>query len=349
MSSPTETYSCPQCSGHVAYDIPSGTWKCGFCSQTYPKEALESRKTFSTVKEQKSTEEPLLSDISCGACGAHLICEETTAATFCLYCRSPTIIKTRFSGEFKPRYVLPFGITQDQAKKLYFSWIRKKFFAPASFKTAQEVDQIRGLYIPCWLFDSHVMGSVEGEGKNTRSYTSGEYRVTETDHYHVLRAGDARYSRVPVDGSKKLDDSLVLGIEPFDYTQLQDFSMEYMASCLAETYDLPKEEAQTFMEPRVKAYLAGTLESSGRQYGSLSIRSQNIDVSEVQGDYAMLPLYILNNRYGKKNLTFLVNGQTGKVYGQTPVDHLWRLGFTLAMTVAFSLLAVLIGGLINVR
>lgn len=349
MSASTETYSCPQCSGHVAYDIPSGTWKCAFCSQDFKKEELATRKTFSTVQEQAPAGQSNLTDITCGACGAHLVCEETTAATFCLYCRSPSIIKTRFSGEFKPRYVLPFTITQDQAKKLYFTWIRKRFFAPASFKTAQEVDQIRGLYIPCWLFDSSVQGSIEGEGKNSRSYTSGEYRVTETDYYHVLRAGDARYSRVPVDGSKKLDDSLVLGIEPYDYGQLQDFSMEYMASCLAETYDLPAEEAQTAMEPRVKNYLAESLEASGRRYGSLSIRSRNLDVQDVKVDYAMLPLYILNNRYGKKNLTFLVNGQTGKIYGETPVDHLWRLGFTLAMTLAFSIAAVLIGGLINVR
>lgn len=101
---------------------------------------------------------PELDSYICNSCGAELIADNTTSATFCIYCKSPAVIKSRFSGRFRPRNVIPFRLTKEQAKEIYQKWIKKRIFAPKEFKLKEEVDKITGIYAPFWLFDCKADG-----------------------------------------------------------------------------------------------------------------------------------------------------------------------------------------------
>ena len=52
---------------------------------------------------------------SCPSCGAELICDASTAATFCPYCGNPTVVPGQFSGALKPDYVIPFKLSKEDA------------------------------------------------------------------------------------------------------------------------------------------------------------------------------------------------------------------------------------------
>ena len=260
-----------------------------------------------------------------------MLTEGNAAATFCIYCRNPSVIKSRFSGEFHPRYLIPFKVTQKEAKETYFKWIKKRFFAPNEFKTAREIDNIRGLYAPYWLFDCQASGFISGEGRNSKSWRSGDYRITETQHYFIKRVGTSAYSKIPVDGSENLDDDLMEGIEPFNYSAIKDFALEYMSGYLAEKYDVDETKAVKAMTPRAQKYLRTTLEASGKHYQSVTISSSNININSIKAAYSMLPVYVLTNIYKGKKHTFMINGQTGKTYGETPFDKRKCIVFSVVL------------------
>ncbi|HAE37067.1 MAG TPA: DNA helicase PriA [Candidatus Riflebacteria bacterium] len=327
-------YSCKTCAAPIAYDIKQEKWKCEYCSSEFAKDEIvekTSNEGEMEVVESLDVKIPELDEYRCNACGARILTEGNAAATFCIYCRNPSVIKSRFSGEFHPRYLIPFKVTLKEAKETYFTWIKKRFFAPDELKTAREVDNIRGLYAPYWLFDCRASGFVEGEGRNSKSWRSGDYRITETQHYYIKRVGSSAYDKIPVDGSKSLADDLMEGIEPFNYSAIKDFSLEYMSGYLAEKYDVNEQQAARAMEPRAQKFLRATLEASGQRYQSMSISSSSININSVKAAYSMLPVYVLTNVYKGKKHTFMINGQTGKTYGETPFDTKKCVVFSVAL------------------
>jgi DNA-directed RNA polymerase subunit RPC12/RpoP len=335
-------YSCPNCNAKLEFNPLKQNWICQYCSVEYNREQVDAANKH---EEELDQEMPELDSYTCSACGAELIADSTTSATFCLYCKNPTIIKTRFSGKFKPKSVIPFRLTGDQAKELYKKWIKRRLFAPDIFKQKEEIDKVSGIYAPFWLFDCTVDGTVMGEATRVKSWSDGKYRYTQTKYYNVTRKGKARYNRVPVDASKKLDDKFMHMIEPFDYNDITDFSMKYMSGFLAEKYDVESSEAESIMKSRVEGYLEERLKGTVNGYSSFSISNSQIFLSQIMQSYSMLPIYLLINKYKGKEHIFIVNGQTGKVVGNTPISHVKQILFGLATFIVALIIAVFGGAL----
>jgi DNA-directed RNA polymerase subunit RPC12/RpoP len=318
-------YKCINCGAGLEFDPASQSWKCTYCFSEFSKDEIET----AFLKEQPLDRNmPELDSYHCTSCGAELIADNTTSATFCLYCRNHSIIKSRFAGKFKPKNLIPFKITKEQAKDIYKKWIGKRIFAPKEFKQKEEIDKVTGIYAPFWLFDCKGDGMISGEGTRVNSWTSGKYRYTKTKYYRVARKGNAEYHKVPVDASKKLDDKYMHMIEPYNYNDLTDFSMEYMSGFMAEKYDVEASAAETVMKERVEKYLEDRLKETVNGYSSFVAHEKKISVSDIHELYSMLPIYLLNNKYNGKDHIFIVNGQTGKVVGDTPISHLKQFMFT---------------------
>lgn len=336
MSS-VKKFSCPSCNAKLEFNPLKQNWICHYCSVEYNREQVDAANKY---EEAPDEEMPELDSYICSTCGAELIADSTTSATFCLYCKNPTIIKTRFSGRFKPKSVIPFKLTRDQAKELYRKWIKRRLFAPDIFKQKEEIDKVSGIYAPFWLFDCTAEGTVMGEATRVKSWSDGNYRYKQTKYYNVVREGKARYDRIPVDASKKLDDKFMYMIEPFDYKDLTDFSMKYMSGFLAEKYDVESSEAESIMKSRVESYLEERLKSTVNGYSSFSISSRQMSLSQIMQSYSMLPVYLLINKYKGKEHIFIVNGQTGKVVGNTPISHIKQMLFGLASFIVALILTV---------
>lgn len=323
MSSVKE-YKCLNCKAGLEFYPPTQNWKCNYCFSEFSKEQLD---VVFKKDEQEDTDIKELNSYKCTSCGAELIADETTSATFCLYCKSPTIIKSRFSGKFQPKSVIPFRLTQEQAKEIYKKWIGSHRFVPNEFKEKREIDKITGIYAPFWLFDCRVEGTIDGEGTRVNTWTAGEYRYTNTKYYRVIRSGSAEYHKVPVDASKKLDDKFMHLIEPYNYEDLKDFSMQYMSGFMAEKYDVEADESQGVLKNRVENYLEDRLKNTVNGYNSFSLRNNDIKLANINEDYSMLPIYLLINKYKGKEHIFIVNGQTGKVVGDTPISFAKQVKF----------------------
>lgn len=341
---------CKACGASISYSIENANWKCEYCESIFEKDEIQSQSSNDNEVEKiedYSESNNIYDQYNCNQCGGQLIADTNTAADFCVYCKSPTIIKSRFSGNFRPRYCIPFSITDKQAEGIYFDHIKKHFFAPSSMKTAKTVHEIRRLYVPYWLFDCVVKGDLEWEATKSKSYTSGEYRVTETKYYRVERAGIARYERIPVDASKKLDNELMEGIEPFDYDQLTDFSVEYMAGFLVERFDINEKESAKILEKRAGNYFRSKLTETLSEYESFKIKSKKVNVNDIKAAYALLPVHLLTNIYDQKTYLFIVNGQTGKISGKVPTDRKKKIKYFALWLSCSWIISVLVRGFIN--
>ncbi len=343
MAEEVQSYKCLNCGSALEFDPELQKWKCHFCGSEYLKEELDA----SVAEAHVHTEEalPELDSYHCTNCGAELIADATASATFCLFCKSPAIIKSRFTGKFRPKALIPFKLGKKQAEDLYKKWIRKCLFAPTSFKKQEEIQKITGMYAPYWVFDCKAHGELSGEATRVSHYERGDYRYTLTRYYHVVREGNVEYDRVPVDSSTKLDDEMMQKIEPFNYQDMIDFSMQYLSGFLSEKYDVESHTAEEVMRQRVESYLEHRLMDTAGGYTTFMPTHRQVDISEIQPEYVLLPVYLLTNSYRGKNHAFIVNGQTGKVVGDTPISQKRQILFALGLSAALWTVAVFGGAL----
>lgn len=342
MSSVKE-YKCLNCKAPLVFDPSSQKWKCDYCFSEFTKEQLD---TADKEEELLDKEMPDLDSYHCTSCGAEIILDSTISATHCLYCKSPAIIQSRFTGKFKPKSLIPFKLTKSQAEEMYRKWIRKRLFAPSSFKTQEEIQRVTGVYAPFWLFDCTVDGQIEGEGTKVHSWMMGEYRYTQTKYYRVVRRGKVNYQRIPVDASKKLDDQWMYKIEPYNYRDLNDFAMQYMSGFMAEKYDVEADEANQVMKKRVEEYMEDRLKDTVQGYTSYLVKGKEMNLVDENHSYSLLPVYILINKYKEKEHIFMVNGQTGKVVGDAPISFVKQVAFVASVFAILWLVAVFGGAFI---
>ncbi len=348
------TWKCPNCGGGLTFDPDSQKFECEYCLSQFGKEELE-RIAPDEGEEQRDTAvgpedgagegeasgfAPVL--YMCPSCGAEIVTDETTAATFCFYCHNPVVLKGRLDGAYKPDFVLPFAVEKEKAKEIFLGWLKKKRYVPADFYSPEQIEKMTGVYFPYWLYSCQVDGRMEAEATKLRVWDTGDMRYTETQKYDVSRQGQMKVEHVTRNALKKADKQLVEGVMPFDLKEMKPFSMAFLSGFMAEKRDMEKQEFRQEIETEVKAFAADSLRSSVGPYNNVSIRSQSAQLQNPRWNYALLPVWTLTYK-GKKDgkiYYFACNGQTGKICGKLPVDSMKLWIFFLE--IFLPLLAVLL-------
>ena len=287
---------------------------------------------------------------NCPSCGAELICEETTAATACPYCGNPTIVPGQLSGTLRPDFVIPFKLDKEAAKKALKDHYRKNFFLPRVFSTDNHIEEIKGVYVPFWLYDTEVDAEAAFHATRTMVHRAGDEEITTTRHYQVTRGGTARFIRVPADGSSKMPDDYMDSLEPFDYGELKPFSTAYLPGYLADKFDVSAKSCVGRIDQRCRQSTADLLRQDVNGYATVSLRSMQSKVRHGKVYYALMPVWLLNTRWKDKTYLYAMNGQTGKFVGELPSSAGRFWGITGAVTLLITALTTLTGfwaGLVN--
>ena len=275
---------------------------------------------------------------NCTSCGAELICDETTAATQCPYCGNNTIIPGQFAGTLKPDCVIPFKYEKKDAVNALKGYYKGKTLLPGSFNNSNHLEEIKGVYVPFWLYSGHVDASGLYDAKQDEVFRQGEYEITKSRHYEVSREGTISFSRVPVDASTRMPDDLMDSIEPFDYSAITAFSMAYMPGYLANKYDVSRQECGKRAAERSANSAADALRGTVTGYTSVTTRKHNEKIINEKTEYAVLPVWLLSTRWQGQNFLFAMNGQTGKMIGNLPVSRAKQLIWFLAVFILSLLL-----------
>ncbi len=339
-------YQCPACGGPLHFVGASGRLECDYCGSSYSIEQIDSKygQTAEGAKaarenasgEKTSPELNNLFEYNCPSCGAQLFCDETTAATSCPYCGNNQVLHSQFKGGKMPQKIIPFKVEKNAAITGLKNHYKGKRLLPKVFSAQNHIEEVKGVYVPFWLFDGHV--DVQLDMKATRSavhYTSKE-KVVTTSHYDVTRGGTVKFEKISVDASKKMDDALMDSIEPFDYEDLRDFTSSYLPGFFAEIYDVSTEECYERAKVRAENTAVNEIRNSVSDYDTVSIQNKKVKLTNDKVTYAFMPVWVLSTKWRDQNYIFAMNGQTGKMVGNLPVDKglFWKYFFGITLGVA---------------
>ncbi len=333
------SYKCPFCGGNIEFESATQQMKCPFCDSVFDMETiqkLEEKQGYSP--DDMQWEEKAGGDWSegetdgiglytCTACGGEIIAEETTGATRCPYCENPIVLKGRFQGDLKPDLVIPFRIGKEAAKDALKKHMSGKKLLPKLFTDENHLDEIKGVYVPFWLFDADAEGDFAYQGTRVRTWSDSRYNYTETQYFHVERGGVLGFDHVPVDGAAKMPDDLMDSIEPYDFSQAVDFKTAYLSGYLADKYDVSADESIERANGRIRATTAQAFRQTVKGYMTVTDEGSQVRLVRSRAKYALLPVWILNTTWQGQKYVFAMNGQTGKFVGNMPLDNAkyWKL------------------------
>lgn len=374
----TFTHKCPNCGGPLLFDPKDQKFHCEYCLSVYtedevtayektqheahlesPKQASEPELTFSadsqidemTVEEKEAFKEATGTDgmeedtldgamelFNCPSCGAQIVTEATTAATYCYYCHNPVVLAGRLTGNFLPEKVLPFAIEKEEAVEKFLAWTKKKWFIPKDFFNKEQIDKMTGVYFPYWVVDAEIDGQMQGMGTTIRIWRIGDIEYTETKQFDVQRKGKISFKELIKNAlSKNVQQKMVEAVQPFILDQAVSFKSQYLAGFQAEKRDIEYDAIQQSIQSELKNYSESILRDTASGYTTLTKLQTDISLENEENHYMLLPIWVVtyrSNEQSKKVYYYAMNGQTGKVSGILPVSYK-RLGlFTFGIFAA---------------
>lgn len=315
----TTSYKCLGCGAGIHYNPKLKKFKCDFCLSEYTEEELNSddvNKAEEVEKVKESNEH--LASYECKSCGAKVVTDDTTTATFCYYCHNPVIISNRFVGDFEPKKIIPFTIDKKKATETFLEWAKKKKYVPNDFYSDSQLEKITGVYLPYWWADCKVNIDYVAEGRNIRVWRVGDMEYTETKKYEIVRKGIVDIKNIGEVAFTKIDNNLLNGVQPYNDGDAIDFSMVYLSGFFAEQYDVDKDKIKPKLENRLDGYSSSFINESISGFTMVNPTKNNSTINYNEWNYTLLPTWILTYKYNGKTYVFAVNGQTGKSFGELP-------------------------------
>lgn len=331
---------CPACMAPLKFNALDNNFKCEYCGNVYKLEDLESYKE----KNKNFKKFEKMSDMDgykCSSCGAEIITGDNVASTSCVYCKNTAIIKNRLTGLFAPSKIITFKYTKEDAISAFKSKCKGRLLLPKMFNDIKNIQEMEGLYVPFWLYDCDNDTSLNAKCTKVTSWSDFNYRYTKTDSYDVSRKGILSFTKVPADGSSRFDDTIMSAIEPFNYDEFKDFNMSYLSGYISEKYDVDKDQSYNVTLDRVKSDSKKYLLESIQGYTSKIVASNSDSVKLNDTDYVLLPVWVLNIKFKEKIYHFAMNGQTGKMVGEIPVDKK-KLLLTIVISFLIPLIVLII-------
>ena len=354
-----QDYKCPCCDGGIEFHSGAQKMKCPYCDTEFDvddvvayqqavAEDVGDDMTWQTDPGQQWSEEETqgLRTYVCRTCAGEIVTDATTGATHCPYCGNPVVMKGQFEGDLKPDLVIPFKLDKKAAMEALKKHYKGKRLMPKAFKDENRIQQIKGVYVPFWLFEADADAHIRYKATRVRCWSDSNYDYTETRHYSVIRGGKLGFNWVPVDGSSKMADDLMESIEPFDISDAVDFQTAYLSGYLADRYDVTAEQSVDRANTRVRNTTEAAFNSTVSGYTTCVPVSTNIHLQNGKAKYALYPVWLLSTTWKDKNYTFAMNGQTGRLVGDLPMDKgayfKWLFGLTGAIAAAFFALIFLV-------
>lgn len=331
-------YECPNCGGNLKFDIESQLLKCDYC--------LTTQNPYEITKDKDAEESNAfnVTIFTCPQCGGEIMSTDTSAAEFCSFCGASTILNSRISNEKRPTRIIPFKQTKNACKKAYISRMKRALFAPDELKEEKYIDSFRGIYMPYWAYHISQSGNVRLKGE--KSYRNGDYLYNE--EYQLTGDIDAYYHNLSYDASSSFSDNISQRIAPFDTRDMQEFTPSFLSGFYADTADVDSglyrnealKLANTTSFNKLKYNRAFTGMKISLETNNIFAMSQALCTTYNPPERVMYPVWFLSCRRGERIAYATVNGQTGKVTADIPVD-------TKKYTIGSALLAIPIFILLN--
>lgn len=309
---------CDYC-GHVQTIAPAGRARLAAMAEIPLAEGLADRPRADLVEETRATR--------CPNCGAKFEFDPAVHAAECPFCATPVVADTGLDRHLKPQALLPFAITEDQARAALKAWLGRLWFAPNGVQDyARKGRRMQGIYTPFWTFDADTASRYTGM-RGDHYYETQRVRgpdgktVTRQVQKTRWRPAAGRVARhfddVVVLASTSLPRGHVDSLEPWDLGALEPYRPDFLAGFRAEGYtvELPeghrigRERMTRVIEADVRRDIGGDVQK---------ITTLDTDWRSETFKHILLPIWLAAYKFRGKSYRFVVNGQTGEVKGERP-------------------------------
>jgi len=275
----------------------------------------------------------------CPSCGSEFYGDSVAVAADCPCCGKAKLVPARLSGMLKPEYIIPFKHDNNAAIEALKKFCNNKPLLPNDFTANKQRINAHGVYVPIWLFNAEVYGQV----KYDATYCVKQHKHARVIHNYILRDGTIEFKDIPADASQALDDDYTAALEPFDYSEIKDFSPSYLTSYIAEKYDLNAKQCKQQAGRKTEATFKKELAKTIHDFNNVTPKTWFTQLKKYDARYCLFPVWIFNTEYNDKDYRFMMNGQTGKFVGKLPVDKSKTSKFTaLSMAIFFAVVAPLL-------
>lgn len=324
-------YECPNCGGNLRFDIASQDLACAYCEGHFDP--------YSIKKDTDAIEHSFfeVTVFTCPQCGGELFSEDNDAASFCSFCGASTILTSRLSKEKRPDFIIPFKKTKEDCKKAYAKKMQKAFFVPRELRDPGYIDEFRGIYMPYWTYQLIQKGRVVLKGE--KSYRKGNYVYTE--HYDLSGELDSYYLGYSYDASTSFYDNISEALAPYDAKELIRFSPAFLSGFYADTADV---DSDLYLKDAMGKAEENTFRKICKEekFKSCKIKkpksAAGLGTSLREADNTMYPVWFLTYRKKDRVAYMTVNGQTGKVVADMPIDPKRYLAASLLLAIPIFLL-----------
>ncbi|MCG6869059.1 MAG: zinc ribbon domain-containing protein [Gammaproteobacteria bacterium] len=287
----------------------------------------------------RDADEPL--SVKCDSCGSRFEFDQDIHSGACPYCGTPVVLKTD-ARPHRPESLLPFSLSEGEARQSFRRWIGKLWFAPNDLKRfARGAERMQGLYVPYWTYDSDTTTRYTGE-RGDAYQVPRQVTVVVNGRRTVQTRMETRIRWTPVSGrvSRFFDDVLVGatntlprkitdGLAPWDLQNLEPYREEYLSGFSSQLYQVDLDEgfaqARRIMDGIIRADIARDIGGDAQRIHRLDTQHRNTTFKHL-----LLPAWSAGFRFKGKAYEFAVNGRTGKVLGDRPYSP-WKIGFAAVL------------------
>lgn len=340
-------YTCPNCGQKRVYKAGSNELVCESCGAKALISTITVDEASGAAQGVKTgpdaiTESELSTTIKCPGCGADLELDDAAAAIRCGFCDNTVVIDSRLSGVYRPARILPFQISEKEAKDHFKSWKKSGPLTPKSFKEAT-ARKVSGSYVPFWLYDYEVSVSMTAQAKRTEKTTANNAERTTMESYEVVRDTLAVYKDVPQVASENYPDVAMKILEPFNYKDFQTFTAPYLAGYTAEHFTKTAEDLRAQVQAEIRKDAEDAAKATITGYDQVNVTVSNTVFQNERVESVLLPIYKLDYDYQGKKYPIYMNGQTGEIQGKLPKSKLKTLLWFAIPLAAVFLITMILG------
>jgi len=346
-------FPCPGCGGQLHWKPEAGAMQCPYCGTTVEDPHASSSVEIEEYRlDEAASAAPKgwgteRTSRSCDGCGAIHEVDPAEQAGACPFCGSAQIHDEASGDVISPESVLPFGVERNEAVRKFRGWLGGLWFRPSSLKASAQIESIAGVYIPAWTFDTQAHSQWQAE--SGEYYDEEETYEAEEDGETVERTRPVRKTRWSdaagthdeayddwlVQASGGLDQVALKGLLPFELGELRPYDTTYLSGFKAERYAVGLDEAWGVAENEIGAAERNACRKlvPGDTQRNLAVRTT---FSDVRFKHTLLPVWVAAYRYEGQVYRYLVNGHSGKAYGDAPYSK-WKIALFVLFLVALVL------------
>lgn len=336
-----QSFSCPSCGARALFDPASQQLKCPYCGAQSDIQTVkftpEEYDINDAPKDNAKDWGDAVRVVRCEGCGAEIVLDGETTSKQCMFCGSPHVSENQASAGIAPESVIPFRIVQKQAAEGFRKWLKRKLFAPGKVKKMAQLGEILGVYLPHWTYDADTTTLYRGQA-GEHYYVTVPVQVTRNGKTVTEMRREQRtrwrpasgvvqcsFDDVLVAGSQRLSENLLSRVRPYDLKQLVMYQPAFLSGFGSEKPSVGVKEgwrtAQGLIDERMRKFALDDILRYADEARVTDIKSEH---RNVKYKLTLLPMYLSAFQYKSKSYNVLVNGQTGRVGGQTPVSP-WRV------------------------